>query len=129
MAKDGTALAGKIVLVTGAAKRLGRAIALAAARHGADVAITYLESEREARRLVSEFAALGRAALAIRCDVTDEMSVRQMVKEVVSELGGIDVVVNNAANYETAAFEKLTIAQWDAIFASNTRGPHSTLSW
>ena len=123
MAKDRTALAGKIVLVTGAAKRLGRAIALAAARNGADVAITYLESEREARGLVGEFAALGRAALAVRCDVTDEMSVREMVKEVAGEFGGIDVVVNNAANYETAAFEKLTVAQWDAIFASNTRGP------
>src|SRR5258705_6488609 len=123
MAKDGTALAGKIVLVTGAAKRLGRAIALAAARNGADVAITYLESEREARGLVGELSALGRSALAVRCDVTDEMSVREMVREVAAELGGIDVLVNNAANYETAAFEKLTVAQWDAIFASNTRGP------
>src|SRR5258706_6381786 len=123
MAKDGTSLAGKIVLVTGAAKRLGRATALAAARNGADVAITYLESEREARKLVGKLAALGRAALAVRCDVTDEMSVRETVKEVAGELGGIDVLVNNAANYETAAFEKLTVAQWDAIFASNTRGP------
>jgi 3-oxoacyl-[acyl-carrier protein] reductase/pteridine reductase len=123
MAKDGTALAGKIVLVTGAAKRLGRAIALTVARSGADVAITYLESEREARKLVGELAALGSAALAVRCDVTDEMSVREMVREVAGELGGIDVLVNNAANYETAAFEKLTVAQWDAIFASNTRGP------
>jgi 3-oxoacyl-[acyl-carrier protein] reductase/pteridine reductase len=123
MAKDGTALAGKIVLVTGAAKRLGRAIALTAARSGADVAITYLESEREARGLVGELSALGRSVLAVRCDVTDEMSVREMVREVAGELGGIDVLVNNAANYETAAFEKLTVAQWDAIFASNTRGP------
>jgi len=123
MAKDGTALAGKIVLVTGAAKRLGRAIALTAARSGADVAITYLESERESRGLVGELSALGRSALAVRCDVTDEMSVREMVREVAGELGGIDVLVNNAANYETAAFEKLTVAQWDAIFASNTRGP------
>ena len=123
MAKDGTTLAGKIVLVTGAAKRLGRATALAAARSGADVAITYLESEREARKLVGELAALGSAALAVRCNVADEMSVREMVREVSGELGGIDVLVNNAANYETAAFEKLTVAQWDAIFASNTRGP------
>ena len=123
MAKDGTTLAGKIVLVTGAAKRLGRATALAAARSGADVAITYLESEREARKLVGELAELGSAALAVRCNVADEMSVREMVKEVSGELGGIDVLVNNAANYETAAFEKLTVAQWDAIFASNTRGP------
>jgi 3-oxoacyl-[acyl-carrier protein] reductase/pteridine reductase len=123
MAKDGTTLAGKIVLVTGAAKRLGRATALAAARSGADVAITYLESEREARKLVGELAELGSAALAVRCNVADEMSVREMVREVSGEFGGIDVLVNNAANYETAAFEKLTVAQWDAIFASNTRGP------
>ena len=123
MAKDERALAGKIVLVTGAAKRLGRATALAAARNGADVAITYLESERAARGLVGELAGHGGSALAVRCDITDEMSVGEMVKEVAGELGGIDVLVNNAANYETAKFEDLTVAQWDAIFASNTRGP------
>lgn len=123
MAKEARPLAGKIVLVTGAAKRLGRATALAAARDGADVAITYLDSEHAARGLVGELAGLGGSALAVRCDITDEMSVREMVKEVAGELGGIDVLVNNAANYETASFEKLTVAQWDAIFASNTRGP------
>jgi NAD(P)-dependent dehydrogenase (short-subunit alcohol dehydrogenase family) len=116
-------LSGKIVLVTGAAKRLGRAIAMAAAEHGADVAITYRESGREARVVIEELAEQGVEALAIRCDVTDENSVREMVKEVASELGGIDILVNNAANYETVEFEKITVAQWDAIFASNTRGP------
>jgi 3-oxoacyl-[acyl-carrier protein] reductase/pteridine reductase len=123
MVKDERALAGKIVLVTGAAKRLGRAIALAVARNGADVAITYLKSEPAARGLVGELAKHGGAALAVRCDITDEISVREMVKEVAGELGGIDVLVNNAANYETAKFEDLTVAQWDAIFATNTRGP------
>jgi 3-oxoacyl-[acyl-carrier protein] reductase/pteridine reductase len=123
MTKNPGPLSGKVVLVTGAAKRLGRATALAAADNGADVAITYRESEAAARVLVGELARRGRAALAVRCDVTDETSVREMVKEVASELGGIDVLVNNAANYETARFEKLTVAQWDAIFASNTRGP------
>lgn len=116
-------LAGKIVLVTGAAKRLGRATALAAAEQGANVAITYRESEREARAVVGELARRGAQALAVRCDVTDERNVREMVKEVGGELGGIDVLVNNAANYETATFEKITVARWDAIFASNTRGP------
>jgi len=111
------------VLVTGAAKRLGRAIAMAAAERGADVAITYRESGREARVVIEELAEQGVEALAIRCDVTDENSVREMVKEVASELGGIDILVNNAANYETVEFEKITVAQWDAIFASNTRGP------
>jgi 3-oxoacyl-[acyl-carrier protein] reductase/pteridine reductase len=55
--------------------------------------------------------------------VTEEASVRAMMKEVGRELGRIDILVNNAANYETADFEKLTVRQWDAIFASNTRGP------
>ena len=111
------------MLVTGAAKRLGRAIALAAAENGADVAITYRESEREARAVVAELAQHGVEALAVRCDVTDEKSVREMVREVAQELGGIVVLVNNAANYEDVEFEKITVAQWDAIFASNTRGP------
>jgi NAD(P)-dependent dehydrogenase (short-subunit alcohol dehydrogenase family) len=123
MAKQAGALSGKVVLVTGAAKRLGRAIALAAAERGADVAITYHESAREARDVVGELARRGVRALAVRCDVTDETGVREMVQEVASELGGIDVLVNNAANYEAAEFEKLTVKQWDAIFASNTRGP------
>src|ERR1700686_4120340 len=112
MATVGKALSGRTMLVTGAAKRLGRAIALAAAENGADGGITK-----------QELAQHGVDALAVRCDVTDEKSVREMVKEVARELGGIDVLVNNAANYETVEFEKITVAQWDAIFASNTRGP------
>jgi NAD(P)-dependent dehydrogenase (short-subunit alcohol dehydrogenase family) len=123
MTMDERTLSGKTVLVTGAAKRLGRAIALAAAENGADVAITYRESDREARVVIEELAEYGVDALAIRCDVTDEKSVREMVKEVARELRGIDILVNNAANYETVEFEKITVAQWDAIFASNTRGP------
>ena len=123
MAKKAGILSGKVVLVTGAAKRLGRAIALAAADEGADVAITYRDSAREARAVVGELARRGVRALAVGCNVTDEISVREMVREVANELGGIDVLVNNAANYEDVEFEKLTVAQWDAIFASNARGP------
>jgi len=123
MAKNTGALAGKVVLVTGAAKRLGRAIALAAADEGAAVAITYRESARQARTVVGELARRGAEALAVRCDVTDEIGVREMVREVARVLGGIDVLVNNAANYRTVEFAKLTVAEWDAIFASNARGP------
>jgi NAD(P)-dependent dehydrogenase (short-subunit alcohol dehydrogenase family) len=123
MAKNAGALLGKVVLVTGAAKRLGRATALAAADAGADVAITYRESAGEARAVVGELARRGAEALAVRCDVTDEIGVREMVREVVATLGGIDVLLNNAANYETEEFERLTVAQWDAMFASNARGP------
>ena len=123
MGASGRSLSGKTVLVTGGAKRLGRAIALAAANSGADIAITYRDSEREARALVGKLAQHGVEALAIRCDVTDEPSVHEMVEEVAGELGGVDVLINNAANYETVEFEKITVAQWDAMFASNTRGP------
>jgi len=123
MTKKAGALAGKVVLVTGAAKRLGRAIALEAAKHGADVAITFRNSEREARETVRELGGVGGRALAIRCDVTDEVGVREMVREVAGELGGIDVLVNNAGNFEDVEFAKLTVAQWDEIFASNARGP------
>lgn len=116
-------LNGKAALVTGAARRLGRATALALAEAGADVAITFLSSVKEARETVVDLSGHGVRAFALRCDVTDESSVRGMMKDVGRELGRIDILVNNAANYETAEFEKLSVRQWDAIFASNTRGP------
>lgn len=116
-------LQGKTALITGAARRLGRASALALAEAGADVAITFKDSAREARETVVDLAGHGVRAFALRCDVTDEASIRAMMKEAGRELGRIDVLVNNAANYETVEFEKLTVRQWDAIFASNTRGP------
>lgn len=116
-------LAGKSVLITGAALRLGRAAALALAEAGADIAITFLSSRREAQQTAFDIHRLGVQAVALRCDVTDEKSVRSAIKEVGLQFGGLDVLVNNTANYETVAFEKLTLAQWDAIFASNTRGP------
>src|SRR6201997_81628 len=116
-------LRGKTALVTGAARRLGRASALALAQAGADVAITFRNSAREVRETVVDLSGFGVRAFALRCDVTDEASVRALMKEVGRELGRIDILVNNAANYEAVEFEKLTVKQWDAIFASNTRGP------
>jgi NAD(P)-dependent dehydrogenase (short-subunit alcohol dehydrogenase family) len=116
-------LAGKTALITGAARRLGRASAIALAGAGADVAITFLKSADEARETVVDLSALGVRAFALRCDVTDEASVKSMMKDAGQELGRIDILVNNAANYETADFERLTVRQWDAMFASNTRGP------
>jgi len=116
-------LYGKTALITGAARRLGRASALALAEAGADVAITFRNSAREAQDTVVDLSSFGVRSFALRCDVTDEASVRSMMKEAGRELGRIDILVNNAANYETAEFEKLTVRQWDAIFASNARGP------
>jgi NAD(P)-dependent dehydrogenase (short-subunit alcohol dehydrogenase family) len=122
-AHEGKPLRGKTALITGAARRLGRASALALAEAGADVAITFRNSARDARETVVDLCGMGVRAFALRCDVTDESSVRAMMKEAGRELGQIDILVNNAANYETAEFEKLTVRQWDAIFASNTRAP------
>jgi len=116
-------LLGKTALITGGAKRLGRASAVALARSGADVAITFNHSVREAQHTVIDLTSVGVRAFAIHCDVTSEKSVKAMLKEAFRELGAIDILVNNAANYETVEFDKITVAQWDAIFASNTRGP------
>src|ERR1019366_1771538 len=120
---SGPLLAGKVALITGGARRLGRASALALAEAGADVAITFRTSAREAQRALIDLRSFGVRAEALPCDVTDETSVKAMIKQVAKRLGGLDILVNNAANYETVEFAKLTVTQWDAIFASNTRGP------
>jgi NAD(P)-dependent dehydrogenase (short-subunit alcohol dehydrogenase family) len=116
-------LAGKSVLVTGGAHRIGRAIALALAQAGADVAITYRTSRAEARATSDEIAALGRTALAIECDVRSETSVRTAVAAAFAAFGRLDVLVNNAAIFASAALESLTLEQWDAVFETNARGP------
>ena len=121
--RDSKPLAGQVALVTGGAKRLGRASALALAGAGAEVAITFLKSAKDAEKTVKAIENTGVRGLAVRCDVTDPRSVAAAVKEVVRRLGGLDILVNNAGNYETVDFEDLTLKQWDDIFASNVRGP------
>jgi 3-oxoacyl-[acyl-carrier protein] reductase/pteridine reductase len=116
-------LEGKIALVTGAAKRLGRASAVALGEAGAHVAVTFLRSNREAQQTVKHIERFGSRSLAIRCDITDPNSVRAAVRGVVRRLGGIDILVNNAGLYETVSFQSLSVQQWDAMFAVNVRGP------
>ena len=116
-------LAGKAVLVTGGARRLGRAIALTLAQAGADVAITFRASQSDAAKTASEIAAIGHSSLAVPCDVRSEPSVRAAVAQVIAEFGQLDVLVNNAAIFSSAALESLTLDQWDAVFETNARGP------
>ncbi len=123
IAPDHKPLRGKACLITGGSRRLGRASALALAQAGADVAITFRSSAREAQHTVVDLSSLGVRAFALHCDVTDEASVKSMMADAGRELGRIDILVNNAANYATSDFERLTLRQWDAMFASNTRGP------
>jgi 3-oxoacyl-[acyl-carrier protein] reductase/pteridine reductase len=116
-------LSGKSAVVTGGARRIGRAIALALAGAGADVAVTYLKSKDEAARTAAEIEALGCRALAVECDVRSEASVRGAVAAVTGKLGRLDLVVNNAAVFETARLEEITLEEWDAVFETNARGP------
>ena len=116
-------LAGKSALVTGGARRIGRAIALALAQAGADVAISYRTAQPEAEQTAAEIAALGRRSLAVPCDVRSEASVRAAVGAVVSAFGRLDILVNNAAVFASAALESLPLDQWDAVFETNARGP------
>lgn len=117
------ALAGKSALVTGGARRIGRAIALALASAGADITITYRTSEGEARQTARDLGDAGRRAQAVHCDVRSENSVRAAVAAAAAFHGRLDVLVNNAAVFETARLESMSIEQWDAVFETNARGP------
>ncbi|HEV2708630.1 MAG TPA: SDR family oxidoreductase [Edaphobacter sp.] len=116
-------LAGKVVLITGAARRIGRAIALTLAESGADVAITYLGSEREAEATVRSLAEYDVDAFAVRCDLRHPESIEQTVTSVIEEFGHLDVLVNNAGLFQSEALEKISVEQWDTMFATNTRAP------
>lgn len=116
-------LENKVALVTGAAKRIGRAIALALAEEGAHVAITYRESEQDAQATVQEIQFLGVRAFAVQADVRQPESIQSAVTRAAAHFGQLDVLVNNAGMFETAALESLTVEQWDAMFETNTRGP------
>lgn len=117
------ALHGKSALVTGGARRIGRDIALVLARAGADVTITYRESASDAQNTVEEMQKLDRRAQCLPCNVRSESSVRDSVAATLAFHGRLDILVNNAAVYETVPLDQITVEQWDAIFEINTRGP------
>lgn len=119
----GRPLKGKRALVTGGAKRIGKGLALALARAGADVAITYRGSAQAAEQTVIELSDLGVTAVSIGMDVHQEWIVAPAVEDAVSALGGLDILINNAGRFETETLERITIEQWDEMFATNTRGP------
>jgi NAD(P)-dependent dehydrogenase (short-subunit alcohol dehydrogenase family) len=111
------------VLITGGAQRLGRAMALAFAKAGWNVAFTYLNSQNQAEQLVKEIIGEGRSGHAVPCDVRDENSIAAAVASVVDRFSGIDVLINNAGKYETVQLDQITATQWDDMFAVNVRGP------
>ncbi len=116
-------LAGKTVLVTGAAKRIGRELALTFARAGANVAITFSSSQNDAEETVRDLAALDVEAMAVRCEIRDPADVKQTVGAVVEEFGRLDLLVNNAGTFESLDLEDISVEAWDRMFETNTRGP------
>ncbi len=116
-------LVGKTALVTGAARRIGRAIALALAEAGADVAITFRGSAEDASDTVRGLELLGVSASAHCCNLERPEDIRAAVEAVVARHGGLDLLVNNAGVFASVALEDISVEQWDAMFAANTRGP------
>jgi NAD(P)-dependent dehydrogenase (short-subunit alcohol dehydrogenase family) len=116
-------LHGKAAFVTGGARKIGRALALGLAEAGANVAITFRQSESEARQTLSDLEAQGIQALALRTDVRDPQQIRAAVDAAAARFGRLDILVNSAGRFETAALEAITVDQWDAMFETNTRGP------
>jgi NAD(P)-dependent dehydrogenase (short-subunit alcohol dehydrogenase family) len=117
----GKSLDGKVTLVTGAGKRIGRSIALRLASEGADVVVNYRSSREEAESVVREIEAMGRRAAAIQADVACLADVQKMFAEIENRFGRLDILVNNAGIFFAAKFEELTEAQWDEILNANLK--------
>lgn len=113
---------GKTAIVTGAARGIGRAIALELGRQGCDVAFNYSQSAEQADSLAEELAALGRSTYHCRADVADYAEVEGMVKEVRDKLGGIDYLVNNAGIKADKLILRMTEAEWNSVIDINLKG-------
>lgn len=116
-------LKAKTILVTGAAKRIGREIALALARRGAHIVVHYHTSAADARRVVAEIKSLGVDALAVRADQSNPRQVRAAVARACRQFGALDGLIASAAVFRRTPFEKLTEADWDLHLDANLKGP------
>jgi NAD(P)-dependent dehydrogenase (short-subunit alcohol dehydrogenase family) len=114
-------LEGRVALVTGAARRIGRSIALRLAAEGADVVVNYRSSKADADEVVTEIRAAGRRALAWQADVTHGDEVARMMAEVERAFARLDILVNNAGTFFAGPFEELTEQQWDTILDTNLK--------
>ncbi|HJZ51136.1 MAG TPA: SDR family NAD(P)-dependent oxidoreductase [Candidatus Acidoferrales bacterium] len=117
----GNPLAGQVALITGAAKRIGRSIALRLAADGADIVVNYASSKPEADTLVAEIKSTGRRAIAAKADVSQRLDVQKLFSAAENEFGRLDILVNNAGTFFPAKFEELTEEQWDHILNVNLK--------
>jgi NAD(P)-dependent dehydrogenase (short-subunit alcohol dehydrogenase family) len=118
---SGNPLAGQVALITGAAKRIGRSIALRLAADGADIVVNYASSKPEADALVAEIQSAGRRAIAAKADVSQRLDVQKLFSAAENEFGRLDILVNNAGTFFPAKFEELTEEQWDHILNVNLK--------
>lgn len=115
-------LEGRTALVTGASRGIGRAIALALAQEGADVAINYVSSEAPARELAKEITEMGRQAVLVRANVGNYPDIYQMAQQVFQAFGHLDILVNNAGITSDKTFQKMDHAAWEQVMAINLDG-------
>ena len=118
---DHSDLSGRIALVTGAARGIGKAIALALAEAGADVAVNYRARDADALAVADAVRNLGRRTMTVRADVSDSSAVKSMVEAIADELGGVDVLVNNAGVAIRRGLDDLTEADFDRTIAVNLK--------
>jgi len=118
-----TKQAGKVALVTGAARRIGRVIALALAQRGWDVAVHYRRSAAEAQATVGEIEALGVRARAFQCDLADETALARLLPEVSAALGPVGCLVNNASLFEQDEATNVSFASIDCHMHANLAAP------
>lgn len=115
-------LEGKKALVTGASRGIGRAIALALAAEGADVAVNYAGSEAAAKEVAAEIEAMGRKAIVIQADIASNEMSTAMIDKVVAEFGRIDILVNNAGITRDGLLMRMKEEDWDAVLNTNLKG-------
>ncbi|HEY4554796.1 MAG TPA: 3-oxoacyl-[acyl-carrier-protein] reductase [Bacillaceae bacterium] len=115
-------LEGKVALITGASRGIGREIALAFAREGAKVAVNYSGSRDKANEVVDEIASIGAEAFAVQCNVADGDSVQSMVKETIERFGRLDILVNNAGITRDNLLMRMKEEEWDAVIDINLKG-------
>ena len=116
----------KKAIVTGGGRGIGRAIAIAYAKEGADVLINYHSNDSAAKEVISEIEKLGRKGVAVKADVADYNSAKEMVDTAVKELGGVDILVNNAGMSKPSMLLKMTEEDWDRIIDVHLKGTFNT---
>lgn len=115
-------LSGKVALVTGGSRGIGRATCLKLASYGTDIAVNYSGSDESAAAVVAELTELGRRATAVKADVSDGKSVQEMIDRTVAEMGNLHILINNAGINRDALLLRLKEDDWDGVIATNLKG-------